>query len=120
MHNRRAHINEGIHARVARTDLTVWVRGDEERLQPTRKIRVAANDLSPNGFSFRHADFLRPGTTVLAYLPSSPHAHLVETEVCGCTQDPTDGAYRIDVTVKGRSNRLPLLIVGAQREIPPA
>ena len=118
MRNHRDRIKEQARAHEGRTNLTVWVRGDEERLEPTRKVRITAHDISPDGFRFRHGAFLKPGTTVLAYLPSTPHAHLVETEVCDCTEDPADGAYCIAVAVKGRSNRLPTTMRFTDRDTP--
>lgn len=103
-------MNQSIPIRAQRAVLTIWVRGNEARPEPTRKVRVSTDDLSPDGFSFRHTGFLAPGTTLLAYVPASPSSHLVETEVRDCIIDETEGGYRVAVAVTGRSNRLPLLI----------
>jgi hypothetical protein len=92
-----------------KSELTLWVRGDESRPEPTRKVRVTADAITAAGFSFRHGDFLQPGTIVLAYLAAFPDSPLVETQVCDCSQDSGDGMYRVAVAVKGRCNRLPLL-----------
>jgi hypothetical protein len=103
-----------------KAQLTLWVRGNELQPGPTRMVRVTTDDISADGFTFRHLESLEPGTTVLAYVAAFPDAPLLETQVCECVADSAEGTFRVSVAVKGRCNRIPPLAGGLPDVIQPA